>query len=318
MSVPRNFYDDVGGAPVFHKLVARFYEGVRADPVLRPLYPQEDLGRPRSGCGCSWSSTGAARAPTPTQRGHPRLRMRHAPFAIGPAERDAWLRLMRDRRRRGLELPPSTATRSGSYLEYAAASMVNSARSDRRSTVPSRMPAVHRGGGTPSSTRSTSAASPTATATASATWPASAAGSATWSCSASTPCGSRRSTPRRWPTTATTSPTPADVDPRVRRPRRVRRAGRRRARPRHPGDRRPGAQPHLGPTTRGSARRWPPPPGQPGAGALPLPRRAGAPTGAGRRTTGLASSAARPGPGSPRTRAAASGTCTCSPPSSPT
>ena len=69
------------------------------------------------------------------------------------------------------------------------------------------------GGGTPSSTRSTSAASPTATATGSATWPASAAGCPTSPSSASTRSGSRRSTPRRWPTTATTWPTPRDVDP---------------------------------------------------------------------------------------------------------
>ena len=44
MSEPQNFYAEVGGAPVFHRLVARFYEEVAAEEVLRPLYPEEDLG----------------------------------------------------------------------------------------------------------------------------------------------------------------------------------------------------------------------------------------------------------------------------------
>src|SRR3954452_20819427 len=92
---PRSFYDDVGGAPVFHKIVSRFYAGVRADPVLRPLYPEEDLGpaeeRLRMFLVQYW---GGARTYYEV-RGPPRLRMRDAPFSIGTAERDAWIRNMR-------------------------------------------------------------------------------------------------------------------------------------------------------------------------------------------------------------------------------
>src|SRR3978361_2259866 len=84
------FYEEVGGAPVFTRLVARFYAGVRTDPVLAPLYPQDDWEgaeiRRRSVLEQYWGG------PTTysQQRGHPRLRMRHAPFAIGPEQRDEW------------------------------------------------------------------------------------------------------------------------------------------------------------------------------------------------------------------------------------
>lgn len=88
-------YEAVGGEPAFRKLVADFYATVAEDPVLRPLYPEEDLSgaeeRLRGFLIQYWGG------PTTysQQRGHPRLRMRHAPFAIGEAERDAWLGHMR-------------------------------------------------------------------------------------------------------------------------------------------------------------------------------------------------------------------------------
>ena len=159
------------------------------------------------------------------QRGHPRLRMRHVPFRIGLAERDAWLGHMRDAVD-SLELPPEAERLLWDYLVMAAASLVNSDRrqpaagplgrlarilrvtsaaSDRRQD-PTRPRVVAR---PPSSTRSTSAASPTATVTASATSPASGHGCPTCATSASTRSGSRRSTRRRWPTAGTTSPTTA-------------------------------------------------------------------------------------------------------------
>ena len=125
MTEPQNFYAEVGGAPVFDKIVGRFYEEVKADDVLRPLYPEEDLGpaevRLRMFLEQYW---GGPRTYS-DQRGHPRLRMRHAPFRIGPIERDAWLRAMRiavD------EAGLSDAHRDQlwQYLTYAAASMQNS------------------------------------------------------------------------------------------------------------------------------------------------------------------------------------------------
>ncbi|HEY0507387.1 MAG TPA: globin [Blastococcus sp.] len=91
----RTFYDEVGGASTFVRLVSHFYAGVRTDPVLVPLYPPDDWEgaevRLRGFLEQYWGG------PTTysRERGHPRLRMRHAPFAIGPAERDAWLTHMR-------------------------------------------------------------------------------------------------------------------------------------------------------------------------------------------------------------------------------
>ena len=124
MSSPQSFYDDVGGAPVFDKIVARFYEQVAQDEVLRPLYPEEDLGpaevRLRMFLEQYW---GGPRTYS-DQRGHPRLRMRHLPFKIGPIERDAWLRCMRiavD----GADLDDEHREQLWQYLQYAAISMMN-------------------------------------------------------------------------------------------------------------------------------------------------------------------------------------------------
>ncbi|HAS11556.1 MAG TPA: globin, partial [Acidimicrobiaceae bacterium] len=74
-------------------IVHRFYEGVRDDEVLRPMYP-EDLTEPkRHLAGFLIQFWGGSQAYS-QERGHPRLRMRHVPFTIGPAERDAWYRNM--------------------------------------------------------------------------------------------------------------------------------------------------------------------------------------------------------------------------------
>lgn len=84
---------DVVGEDFFVELVERFYAGVADDPVLRPLYP-DDLSEPiRTLTGFLIQFWGGSSAYS-DERGHPRLRMRHAPFAIGPAERDAWIRQM--------------------------------------------------------------------------------------------------------------------------------------------------------------------------------------------------------------------------------
>ncbi|HEV7791358.1 MAG TPA: globin [Pseudonocardia sp.] len=125
MSNPQQFFAEVGGADTFHKLVARFYAEVADDPVLRPIYPEEDLGpaevRLRMFLEQYW---GGPRTYS-DQRGHPRLRMRHAPFRIGPIERDAWLRCMRVAvDEAGLDEPHRAML--WQYLEMAANSMVNS------------------------------------------------------------------------------------------------------------------------------------------------------------------------------------------------
>jgi hemoglobin len=118
------FFDAVGGEPTFRKLVEEFYAGIASDPLLRPMYPEEDLGpaadRMRLFLMQYWGGPNTYSA----QRGHPRLRMRHAPFRIGAAERDAWLRNMR-RAVDSLDLPPEHATELWNYLERAAYFMVN-------------------------------------------------------------------------------------------------------------------------------------------------------------------------------------------------
>jgi hemoglobin len=119
------FYEAFGGEETFRRLVHRFYEGVAGDPLLRPLYPEEDLGpaedRLRLFLIQYWGGPGTYSE----ERGHPRLRMRHAPFKVGPAERDAWLRHMRDAVD-SVELPPQLEEVLWDYLSRAAQSLVNS------------------------------------------------------------------------------------------------------------------------------------------------------------------------------------------------
>jgi hemoglobin len=120
----QTFYEAVGGEATFRKLIDEFYAGVAADPVLRPLYPDADLGpasdRLRMFLEQYWGGPG-----TYSQlRGHPRLRLRHAPFRIGPTQRDAWLRCMRHAVD-SLELDAAHVATLWEYLERAARFMVN-------------------------------------------------------------------------------------------------------------------------------------------------------------------------------------------------
>ncbi|MFI6601553.1 globin [Nonomuraea sp. NPDC050536] len=120
-----SFYEAVGGEETFRRLVHAFYEGVAEDPLLRPLYPEEDLAgaeeRLRGFLIQYWGGPNTYSQ----ERGHPRLRMRHMPFVIGEAERDAWLKHMHDAVQ-SLELAPEQETRLWDYLVYAAQSLVNS------------------------------------------------------------------------------------------------------------------------------------------------------------------------------------------------
>jgi hemoglobin len=120
----QTFYDRVGGAPTFRRLVHRFYEGVADDPVLRPMYPEADLAgaedRLRMFLEQYW---GGPRTYSET-RGHPRLRMRHVPFVIGERERDAWLAHMQVAVRE-LELDADDEQLLWGYLVSAAHSLVN-------------------------------------------------------------------------------------------------------------------------------------------------------------------------------------------------
>jgi hemoglobin len=92
---PRTLYDAVGGEQTFRKLVGRFYELVADDiEILRPLYPDADLGPAEDRFRMFLIQYWGGPTTYTDLRGHPRLRMRHAPFAIGPAQRDAWIAAM--------------------------------------------------------------------------------------------------------------------------------------------------------------------------------------------------------------------------------
>ena len=90
-----SFYQLVGGEQTFRRLVGRFYAAVAADPVLRRVYPEEDLAAAEDRLGLFLMQYWGGPHTYSERRGHPRLRMRHAPFPVGPLQRDAWLRCMR-------------------------------------------------------------------------------------------------------------------------------------------------------------------------------------------------------------------------------
>jgi hemoglobin len=124
----QSFYTAVGGADTFHTIVARFYALVREDEVLRPLYPEDGLDAAEERLRMFLEQYWGGPRTYSEQRGHPRLRMRHSPFRIGPIERDAWLRCMYiavgsiDSQ----TLDDAHRQQLLAYLEMAADSMVNS------------------------------------------------------------------------------------------------------------------------------------------------------------------------------------------------
>ncbi|WP_163549322.1 globin [Candidatus Frankia nodulisporulans] len=118
------FFDAVGGEPTFRTLVARFYEGVASDPVLRPLYPEDDLEGAEERLRLFLIQYWGGPSDYQALRGHPRLRLRHVPYAIGHAEREAWLVVMR-RAVDSLNLPPDQFATLWEYLRTAAKSLQN-------------------------------------------------------------------------------------------------------------------------------------------------------------------------------------------------
>ena len=120
-------YDAVGGRQFFVELVDGFYAGVSADLLLRPLYP-EDLTDSRRHLAGFLTQYWGGPSTYSDERGHPRLRMRHAPFVIGIAERDAWLRHMLgslDEVAAARDTPVDAVARIRSYLTDVADFLVN-------------------------------------------------------------------------------------------------------------------------------------------------------------------------------------------------
>ena len=119
----QTLYDKLGSA-AFEKLTKVFYEEVEKDPILKPMYPEEDLGpaerRLRMFLEQYWGGPDTYQQ----ERGHPRLRMRHFPFQIGPKAKAAWLSAMR-KAVDSLELSPMDDAELWGYLDRAAQAMQN-------------------------------------------------------------------------------------------------------------------------------------------------------------------------------------------------
>jgi hemoglobin len=122
-AVVPNYYELFGGEPTFRLLVDEFYAGVAGDPLLRPMYP-EDLGPAADRMRMFLIQYWGGPTTYSEQRGHPRLRIRHAPFTVDAAARDAWLSHMRHAVD-VLDLAPELKQTLWDYLERAAHFMVN-------------------------------------------------------------------------------------------------------------------------------------------------------------------------------------------------
>lgn len=122
-----SLYDEVGGAPFFAALVERFYQRVAADPLLRPLYP-EDLTDSIRHMDLFLQQYWGGPTTYDQERGHPRLRQRHMPFVIGEPERDAWFAHMAAALDSLVEehgVPPEAERQMLDYFAHAADFMVN-------------------------------------------------------------------------------------------------------------------------------------------------------------------------------------------------
>ena len=124
----QTFYDAIGGEPTFRRIVQRFYAEVATDEILRPLYPEADLSGAEERLRLFLMQRWGGPTTYSDTRGHPRLRMRHAPFVVGEPERDAWLRHMNAAldalvTERGVD--PQIEARILEYFARAADAMVN-------------------------------------------------------------------------------------------------------------------------------------------------------------------------------------------------
>ena len=119
-----NVYEAAGGSETFKTLVERFYAGVASDPVLRPLYPEEDLTSATERLTLFLIQYWGGPTTYSARRGHPRLRLRHQAFAIGQAERDAWMAQMRAAVE-SLEVSPEVRKELLDYFEKTSTAMIN-------------------------------------------------------------------------------------------------------------------------------------------------------------------------------------------------
>jgi hemoglobin len=123
-ATPISFYEEIGGHDTFVRLVDIFYRGVADDEVLRPMYPDDELGPAKHRLTTFLEQYWGGPTTYGEERGHPRLRMRHAAFHVDPDARDRWLAHMRvavDE----IHLPPLHEATLWDYLQRAAHAMVN-------------------------------------------------------------------------------------------------------------------------------------------------------------------------------------------------
>jgi hemoglobin len=118
------FYDQIGGHETFRRIVHAFYAEVAKDDELRPMYPEDDLGPAEDRLRMFLEQYWGGPTTYSSQRGHPRLRMRHHPFKVNPAARDRWLAHMRTAVD-SVELSELHREVLWDYLERAAHAMVN-------------------------------------------------------------------------------------------------------------------------------------------------------------------------------------------------
>ena len=119
-----SFYAAVGGHETFQRIVDAFYEGVAADDVLRPMYPEEDLGPANERMVMFLEQYWGGPTTYSERRGHPRLRARHMPYKVNPLARDRWITHM-TAAVRSAGLSPLHESEMFDYVERAAHSMLN-------------------------------------------------------------------------------------------------------------------------------------------------------------------------------------------------
>ena len=120
----QSFFEAVGGHATFDAIVREFYRGVAADPILRPMYPEQDLEGAIERLTLFLEQYWGGPTTYSATRGYPRLRMRHQPFRVNPEARDHWIEHMRHAVA-AQSLAPLHAVTLMDYLERAAYSMVN-------------------------------------------------------------------------------------------------------------------------------------------------------------------------------------------------
>jgi hemoglobin len=123
--VTTTFYDEIGGEETITRIVAAFYRGVAEDPYLRAIYPEDDLGPAEERFRMFLMQYWGGPTTYSDRRGHPRLRMRHAPYAVTPVAKEHWLTAFRAALDE-VALPPEQDAQFWDYITHAAQFMVNS------------------------------------------------------------------------------------------------------------------------------------------------------------------------------------------------